>query len=352
MVQRIQQLLQRGLSIGEVAALGRENLLGEANASTPPPFKPAPEVDGIPSEVNSLLLGLAPLQLSVRCPSRFSGDALGVSLRSLDPADVATIHRLYQIVKGLYEVWNYMEQRLVPEIIIARLQALRDADLQRNICSLGASTQTQDILVRSALEDARQGALALLLERVQEPVLEKMPREELKLALTLARDHAKMMRNAFYDLDGALRRADEVPKSHDVQPILRKLSALRGERLVRVGSSYDGPITSRCLEASALDRVLYDFLHRSKANGIWLLAIDEHLTRWAFESSHPTFPPHQSNDLSSVVVAAAVGVGPEEALRESYLGSKLLEGRTWSWFHWPIYQPAAGVPSCVCDPMA
>jgi hypothetical protein len=360
LLKRVKQMLDSGLAIGEVAALGRENLL-KIPTQSPPHLSltelPGWDNTGIPPSCLQIVLELAPETLTVARSARFAGENLGVSLRALAPADLATVHRIYVIVKSLYELWTYMEQRLVPEVLLGRVTQLRDPDFQLEIMVLGGATDSSDVLVRCALDDTRQGGLTRLLELCREVAPETLVGGELQTMVTLARDHAKMMRNAFYDLDGPLRQADQILKAHELQPVLRKVgSLLWGERAMQVGSNYAGPITCRCLEASTLDRILYDFVERAPAanagtSALWVAQINEHMTRWAFQWSGPGFRPHQPDDLSAIAVGMAVGLSPEEALAQGYLGTSERDGETWAWFHWPLYLPPADVPLCLCDPM-
>lgn len=323
-LQNVQKLLAQGLSIGEVAALGREKLL--APSTTLGKVEPAKAAH---------LMALAP-ELSVRRLDRYDGSDLGVSLARLAHADISTVHRLYGLVKGVYELWTYMERRTVPEFLLRRLETLNDPAFLQEVHALGAATRDANELVRAALQDTRRGALWPLLRLWQST-------QNAQLVTTLARDHAKVMRNAFWDLDVSLRSADESVKTHDIDSFLRKVNYLVGS----VSSDYQGPLTCCCLETSTVDRILYDMLNRAgEASALRVLRVGG-MTRWVVEFAGSEFAPYAPEDLSTLAVSGAAGVKPAQALADGYLGQA--EGSAW--FHWPIYEPEAGLPSCQCEPL-
>lgn len=355
-VRTVRKLLDSGLSIGEVAALGREALLGRVQRPLEAVSEPL-ALEPLSQELESVLSELAPNDLTVRRSTRFAGEELGVSLRELHPADMATTYSLYQVLKGIYEIWVYMEQQLVRQILVGRLRQIVSDGLIRRVAVLGAATGSSEALVVAALEDTRGGALSLLMEYLEEDELERLSAPELRILLTLARDHAKMMRNAFYDLDAAVREGDESAKAHSLRPVLLKLAAFRSRQGgFRVGSNFQGFVSCRCLETSALDRVTYNFMRRALApgsggGGLWVSRVNSKLCRWAFECTADTFRLPTRDELPVRAVALAMGVTPDEALSYAYLGSTRRAGRLWAWFHWPLYEPSAEVPQCRCEPL-
>ncbi|MFN8611904.1 MAG: MerR family transcriptional regulator [Vulcanimicrobiota bacterium] len=355
-IRRVRELVDSGLSIGEVAALGRRALLeqgGPLLEASPRCFEPVP----LDQERRALIAELAPRDLISRRSTRYAGEDLGVSLGVLHAADLALIYRLYRTLKGLYEIWIYMEQRLVRQIFLGRLSALLAHGFPAELQTLGAASGGSDVRLRNALQDARAGALAVLLDYCRGRDPEKMSSTDLHVVLTLARDHAKMMRNAFYDLDESVREADESLKAHSLGPVIQKLQAFHAGRVdFRAGTDYQGPISSRCLETSALDRITYYFLSRSvdpaaQGAGLWISQVNPQLCRWAFECSVERFRMPEVDELPVQAVSLAMGVTPAEALSYAYLGSARRAGRLWAWFHWPIYHPPKEVPHCQCEPL-
>lgn len=355
-IRRVRQLLDSGLAIGEVAALGRQALLKKHQL----PVEPSPalaELTPLSPDLEDLIADLGPCNLGIQRPSRFAGEELGVSLRQLHPVDIATTYRLYQVLKGIYEIWVYMEQNLVRRILLGRLRRLFADGFPAEIRALGAATETSDPLVLAALEDSRGGALAVLTEYLERDDPDKLSSSELYVILTLARDHAKMMRNAFFDLDEGVREADETAKAHSLRPLLLKLAAFRSRSSgFQTGTNYQGPISCRCLETSALDRVTYNFLGRAFSfqdggGALWVSRVNQQLCRWAFECTVEQFRLPAEQELPVKAVALAMGVTPEEALSYAYLGTARRAGRLWAWFHWPVYEPAPDVPYCRCEPL-
>jgi len=356
-VRRIRQLLDSGLTIGEVASLGRETLLAavvprqEAPAT---PFHPSP----LPSELEALLAQLAPLELKPHRAVRFGGEELSVSLATLHAQDLATVVRLYNLVKGIYELWTYMEFQLSRELIVRRFQGFLDAELRGRLQRLGAATESSDALVRGALEDSRLGALSLLLGLLGQPSSDSWTGPQLRLLVTLARDHAKMMRNAFFDLDPGVREADEHGKAHGMLSVLQKVEQLsQAGEIFQVGTDYQGYISCRCLETSAMDRVLYYFLRHASAGsqastGLWVSQINPWLCRWTFQCSSERFRLPEPDEVATRAVALAMGVTPDEAHSYAYLGCSRRSGGLWAWFHWPIFEPPVDFPRCRCEPLS
>lgn len=348
---KVRELLASGRSIGEVAVLGRSALLQPA-AINPPRANPQPPSKNIPGDTRKLLLELVNPELQVHANSRWSGENLGVSLRRLRPQDLATVLRIYQSVHGYYELWLYTQDAPNPEVLNEKLQPFRNKEFQSQISQLGGSLESTSDLLVAALEDARWGALPALIERAEPGNLDL---GQLQICALLARDHAKMLRNAFYDLDDTLTSADSSLKAHGLTSIISKLSQFEWRGLeVKACAEFQGAITSRCLETAALDRVLYDLLRRAGQSSpahcqVWAIPLHQSLLRIAL-SVAGDFRPFETRDLATYAVANAVGVSREQALQQQYLGHRLVKGQTWAWFHWPTYQPPPGVHLCNCQP--
>jgi DNA-binding transcriptional MerR regulator len=359
LLRRIVDMTRSGLSIGEVVTLGRENLLGGSPVGEALPRREATQrTFAIPDDIREVMRGLAG-DLAAPLSQRYAGESLDVSVRDLALSDLATLHRVYQSVKGLYELWTYMEHRTVAEIVGRRLQSLGDPQLRSQVHQLGADTHPRDPLLQAGLWDARDGALALLLEGAQGLDFQRCRPERLDLLISLARDHAKVLRNVFSDLDPALREADEHPKAHQVVPILSKIDHLReGGWIAAVGSEFAGFITCRCLETSTLDRVIYRYLaHFRDADqahppNLWVGEVANGWVRWVWEA---TAAPGRSLDIGpfvALVVGLAAGVDAKSALEAGYLGGRRSEGRDWLWFHWPRFDPPPEVARCTCHPLS
>lgn len=331
----IRKLLDGGRSIGEVAALGREVLLKMSH-----PRRPS-EQSSIQSDWDQAVLALAPYPLPSGSGRRWAGEGLSVSLNLLSASDRAVLVRLYQVVHGYYGLWLYLREYPDLELLSARLEGLREGVFLSQIRRLGASCQASlPNLAHQALRDARRGALPALVELAAQVDLDY---EQLQRCALLARDHAKMMRNAFQDLDLELGKADSSPKAHAFSSMLTKMEQLFQ---IPTRSSVSGAISSRCLETSALDRVLYDLIQRGgKPTLLCALATGPHLIRIAAATTE-SGPDYRPEELATLAVSQAMKISPEQALERKYLGCQ----PGWRWFHWPQFKPPPGTAICECHP--
>lgn len=327
---RVQELLEAGYSVGEAAAMGRSSLLGLAPRRG----------DGLSEEA----LSLVRTDLEVYRTARFRGEGLGVSLRDLNVGDLAVVSQLYDAVKTVYELWLYMDEARNEHLVRDRLEKVGQADFVARIARMGASGEYPP-KVRAAVEDTRWGALGPLLRYLRS---DDQSSEMLRVCVLLARDQAKIMRNCFYDLDEPLRAADESTKAHGIAGMVYKVSTMlpNFETLL----DWEGSVSSRCLETSTVDRILYDFLRRlelteSASLSLWVGPVNDKLTRWAFRFEEGTFQAHQPEDLASKAVGMSVGLTPVAALEAKYLGNT----DAWAWFHWPIFEVHNGAEICECE---
>jgi hypothetical protein len=331
----IRKLLDEGRSIGEVAALGRGVLL---HMSGP---RPPDRLSTPPRDVELAVLALAPLPVSHESGRRWAGEGLSVSIQQLSASDRAVLVRLYELVHGFYALWLYMREHPALDVLVTRLEPLRQEAFLSQIQRLGVSVPDPlPNLARQALRDARQGALPALIELAAQPELDYEPLQRCAL---LARDHAKMMRNALDDLDPELREADSSPKAHSFGAVLAKI-----EQIFQIPTRtlVSGAISSRCLETSALDRVLYDMIQRGqRPTLLCAIAAGPHWVRIAAATADPG-PGYEVTDVATLAVSQAMKVSPELALEQKYLGSQ----PGWRWFHWPQYKPPPGTAICDCHP--
>jgi hypothetical protein len=269
-----------------------------------------------------------------------------VSLRDLDIRDLGVVSRLYEILKSTYQLWLYMDEEIRnDQLIWERLRELLQSSFVSEVCRLGAGRLNYPKLVCSALEDTKWGALGPLCSQLQQ---HRTGPVALRAGVLLARDQAKIMRNAFFDLDPVLREADESHKAHHIAGMVNKVADISPN--IEAVLDWEGSVSSRCLETSTVDRVLYDFLRRIERTGpshvvLWVGAINKELTRWALKFECDGFAPHEPDDLATVAVSKSVGLTPEAALERGYLGAR--DG--WAWFHWPVFNPRLGEPVCACD---
>ncbi len=324
---------------------------------------------------------------------RYDGSGFDVTLDQFHPDDVTYLREVYDTVKKTYELWLYMRES-PNHVLMARhlRQQFTGPKFHEATRALGGATyrraEAPPPMLRKVLHDVRGGALvglagyASLLTDIDPSDAEY--REWVEIAALMSRDHAKLMRNAIPDIDPLVREADEGLKVHYIDDFAHKWHGARlqhDERRaqVTVHCDYHGSITNRCLETSAIDRVLYNFLNnatRFTADGnvtLVITAINPQLVRWATVNRltvdqqqwlqerfaadlRPLFAGGhtrggQGIGLSNCAdfVAATCGFTPRTAIDDGYLGARMIEDEFYAWFHWPSYDASDGqVPDCAC----
>lgn len=354
---RVVELIHQGLSVGEVAALGVENL--------EPPERP--DKDGnFPLPVayqrasgrtfETPLAAWIPELPARRSSGRYAGEGLDVRLEELNAEQSATVHRLYQILKGLYELWTYMEYQPAERLVARRLVQLQDPRLVDEIEKLQrASHAGESLLLVASLHDASHGALSLMVEDLATRDLKSASGKSLALLISLARDQAKILRNAFVDLDPGLREADEQLKAHGAVPIMAKIGHLEEAGWVdRVVANFSGFLTCRCLETSCLDRLLYRCLAwygRRPGLHLWVTQEANDWVRWSFQAPAQGAEP-KHDPFSVYLMSKVAGRTPRSTLAKGFLGARRQDGTDWLWFHWPVYLPPPDIPRCLCHPLS
>ena len=355
---RVVELVRQGLTVGEVAALGidaldrNEPFEKQASGGVQDAPKVCSEQDKARMEAIDAFVSVVPNRIG---PRRYAGEGLEVTLQDLESAQSATVQKLYQILKGLYELWTYMEYQPTIALVKSRLKQLSHPSLRREVELLKTPSRQENFLLQAALEDASHGALPFLMKTLGEARLRQASQETLALWISLARDQAKILRNAFVDLDPYLREADEQLKAHALEPILTKVEYLqRSAGAVGVVTDFSGFITSRCLETSCLDRVLYRYLTEFRRHSDLCLLVKELANgwvRWSVQGKPGKAPLPSPGPFSALVIGKVANRSPQQALSEGYLGAHRGVDADTLWFHWPTYSPASGVPSCHCHPI-
>ncbi len=158
-VRRIRELLDSGLAIGEIAALGRGTLLKNRETLWEDSRSGIPTPADLSPALREQLSELAPLDLQIRRRGRFAGESLSVPLCELHPKDITLLCRLYECVKGVYDIWTYMEQTVDRTILANRLTPLATEEFRAQLHHLGTSTTSTNPMARAALNDCSWGAL-------------------------------------------------------------------------------------------------------------------------------------------------------------------------------------------------
>lgn len=331
-LKRVKELLEAGHSVGEVSLMGRQGLLTGFSSRDR-------------RQVSEEAKQIAPRGLPLKAKIRYCGEDLGVSLSDLTPQDSRFVVELYEVLKSTYELWLYMdEEARNEELVWKRLERLVDKRFCAELEKAGRKAHYPN-LTRAAVQDATCGALNPLLSHLRGGSFCQVG---VRTCVLLARDQAKMMRNAFPDLDPVLRDADESEKAHHIRGMAEKVTSIQGN--IEAILDWEGSVSSRCLETSTVDRILYDFLRRLEQTGspsllLWVGPVNKDFTRWAFKFEEGRFAVPDVCELATIAVAGAAGVTPATALSEGYIGA----AKSWAWFHWPIFRPDLGAPVCQCE---
>jgi hypothetical protein len=331
---------------------------------------------------------LVSTDLKIHRSSRYDGGGFSLSLDTLVPEDVSLVLRVYHSLKGIYDLWLYMGETPDYQLLQSQLMQFCTPEFLKTAQVIGTATYAlkgpPDEL-RKACHDLRGGALTALASFSR--LLSRRPDDQylIRKAVFLARDHAKMMRGFFPDLDEAIREADERIRRHGIHEFVDKWHEIGVETVskqVKVIAlcDFECYITSRCLESSAVDRILYNYINNavrfsdSEIVRLTVIRLNSVLTRWVVENQlseeqkvwlHETLGDDltllfqggytrsgQGIGLSncSDLVAASFGLSPSEAIEGGYLGAKIFDDTYYAWFHWPIYlSEDENEQSCHCQ---
>jgi hypothetical protein len=339
--------------------------------------------------MTDLIQSLAPTDLVVYRPDRFDGGGFSVGLTDLASEDVSLILQVYQGVRQLNDLWLYMKDAPNYDLLWDQVKQFGGRAFLTTAQAIGSATYSlsePSQLARKVLHDVRGGALTSLVGYAR--LIERVPPERklelLQLAVFLARDHAKMMRNALHDLDVPIRMADESAKLHPISDFVDKWDGLlmqiaQKEVLVEATSTFAGFVTNRCLETSAVDRILYNYINnaaRFTTDGrvtLTIAPINEQLLRWVVvnavsEDQQNWLRDNVGDDLGRLFLGGHTrgghGIGLSncadftassfglengaEAVQQRYVGAKIVDGRYYAWFHWPVYLPQGDEDVCEC----
>jgi len=310
-----------------------------------------------------------PTSFQVRRDERYDGGGFDVTLDTFAPEDAEVLGSVHDRCQEIYEAWLQVRGEDDWGTLHRAAHRIEDPGLRARIDRLGEATQGIDPPqeVWSVLHDVRGGALAALVIEVE--LMDGSDDEgALQTAAFLARDHAKMMRNALRDVAPALRTADEEERPHPVRDLLTKWDDRRYEGArIQVEIRTDQVVAARCLEASAVDRVLYNLVNNAVRHtaddAVRLLVregteeilqivvsnvVDSDQRAWleergdgprlSFLFQRGVTRGGQGLGLDNAVgfVAAAFGVeGSGRAVDEGYVGATLDGEEIHVWFHWP-----------------
>lgn len=339
-------------------------------------------------EIPETMLQLAPQDLENYRQDRYGGGGFSVTLRNFTPEDAALLIRLYSTIKKIYDLWLYMKDEPNYELMESQIvKELGSEQFRTSVQAIGSSTYDlyePSPLLRKVIHDIRGGALSVLVGLAT--MLKMYPSNGVSIhqAITMARDHAKLMRNAIEDIDPVVRLADESIKVHPIREFVDKWQGLSFEIAkkpvaIQVNCAFDGNVTNRCLETSAVDRILYNYVNNaarftadnrviitifSVRLGLvrWVVQnlISERHKQWLHENIGADLRPLFRGGITrgghgiglsncTDFVAASFGIeSNEEALEKKYLGAKVIDDQYYAWFHWPAFVAEKDEPICNC----
>lgn len=328
--------------------------------------------------VPDTIRGLAAENLKNYRTSRYDGTGFDLDLGRLEPADRDILARIYEAVQTLALLWPQGAVRLDHRAAEEYIRGVADDRLMTDARRLGAATRAagrEDGAVRKAIHDVRGGGLSVFLGTAD--LLDLLPGNEIlvRKCFEAARDHAKIMRNIFPDIDPPNREVDTATRPHAIDHFVTKWDGMEvkqgeGAVTVAVRCAYRGSISARCLETSSIDRVVYNYVNnavRFSADGrvtLWIVPVGAGLTRWVVENR---ITPDQAAFLAAAagsglnrlyaggITRGGSGVGltncadiiadcfglesPADAVSHGYLGATSDGSSYYAWFHWPAFTP-------------
>jgi len=332
-------------------------------------------------------LNIAPQDLRIARTTRYDGGGFSVSINDFAPGDISILLQVYQSVKSIYDLWLYMGNNPNYQLLRSQLSLFCTKDFILKARTIGIASNRLDnssLELGKACHDLNSGALNALVGYAK--LISRLPEDDklVRKAVFLARDHAKMMRNILPDLDEPTRAADEIVKLHRISEFVNKWDELIVEidsRQIQIvaQSDFDCFITNRCLESSAIDRILYNYINNAmrfcagESVHLNVIAINQFVSRWIVTNPVTTtqslwLQENLDNQLFGLfeggytrdgrgiglsncrdLIAASFGVPPERAIKQQYLGATVSNHIYSAWFHWPIYlEKNEQEPICNC----
>jgi light-regulated signal transduction histidine kinase (bacteriophytochrome) len=324
--------------------------------------------------MNQLYVSLAPTNLPNKRLQRYDGRGFSASLNDFAPEDRVIVTTIYQNIKAVYDLWLYMKEAPNYAVLEKNVQWLISDEFIHIGKDLGANADYSSHDIQKVIHDIRGGALMSMVSyatRINALNLYYKV-DVMRSFVFLARDQAKMMRNAVHDIDIPTRTADERLRIHSIFDYIKKWSDFEyhhNDRIIKVNVQclYEGNVTTCCLEASALDRVLYNLMNNALrfSHGdtivLTIFPVGSNL-RWVVEN---TVRPEAvgwlqtsvGEDLSDLfrggitdggngiglancaeIVGASFGVSAAEAIEKQYISAKLMDETFYTCFHWNIVQ--------------
>jgi signal transduction histidine kinase len=310
---------------------------------------------------------------------RYKGDGLAVRLSDLAEWDVGPLRALYAF---LLELRAQLDRSRSQAALVAWLDEGRLDRAHEVARTLGRALRSgsQPTRVRQAYHDLRGGSLQALLMHL-DLLLDGEGEEGDELRLfVLVRDQLKMMRNAVRDLDPDVYARDMQARGHAMALLHEKWGGVsypgrRGSVHVSLHAPTGGMVAERCMEFSALDRVLYNLVNNAAqhaADGrvhIEVEPVDQErqlqfrvINRLTDDQHRRLVESFGQTDISDLMLGGYTtgghGVGTRvcadmvrhgygldsvrAVLDGGYAGAQLVDGYFVAYFHWPAMPTETG----------
>jgi signal transduction histidine kinase len=327
------------------------------------------------------LRALAPLDLASFRESRYTGDQMSLALADFAPADQQIIQHLYgtlnELLRLLKRRWDALDDPEGAAELVQFVQQMDWSQYLEQVRDLGNATypiQPSEML-RKVVHDVKGGGFMALSLYLQMLDMGMEQPDDVPRMFFLTRDHLKIMRNAIQGIDPETQARDASSIDHGVSLLAEKWDHAHHRvqdttAEVVLTNTFDGVISERCLEFSALDRVIYNLINnatRHTANGKVYFAIvpldEEQPQHLRFVIYNPVQPEQRAtlqerfaDNLGELFrggfTTGGTGVGLricadfvnnaygihsfEKGLSGGYFGAQLLGDYFVNWVHWPM----------------
>ncbi|NTV64492.1 MAG: HAMP domain-containing histidine kinase [Oscillochloris sp.] len=304
---------------------------------------------------------------------RYNGDGIAMAFDDFSSADQQVVGQMYQHLLDLLALLN--EHHRHPDETFSRLIAYGDSVNWDALLQQVRGITSPDPHHAKVLHDLRGGGLMALMVYFQMIHLDLVKPSDLHRIFNLTRDQLKIMRNSVRGIDPTGFEHDLSRNLHHIDLLLEKWGSGEGHQIqgaraeVLVDCRFRGWVSERCLEFSALDRVIYNLINNATAHtadgrvylSIFPLGAEPANLRFVvinrvtaaqevrildrfpagpgqlFVGGFTTGGSGLGMRICADFVGNAYGIpSVAQALEKGYLGARFIDGHFVAWFHWPI----------------
>jgi signal transduction histidine kinase len=322
---------------------------------------------------------LAPLNLTSYRDIRYTGDQMGLSIDDFVEEDRQQIYALYAFLSDMLSIfkqhWDDPEQS--QQQLSALVSSMNWTAFLASVRNMGAATYEHryDKVISQAMHDIKGGGFSGLTLYLQLLGRGADRRGDLARMFFLTRDHLKIMRNAIPGIDPEAEARDRAERAHEARLFVEKWQNTTHQvgdvaAQIIIDCQFAGSISERCLEFSALDRVLYNLINnatRHTADGrvyFFIFPLTEenpHDLRFVVYNSIPAehcaklrenYPDDLGELFRGGFTTGGSGIGLricadfvnnaygipsfDKGLEGHYFGARCMNGYFVNWVHWPV----------------